>query len=196
VVDGEFVKARIAALSAASVRADNTGSAVAAAVLVPLVNHADGLTVLFTLRTQHLAYHPGQVSFPGGRAEVGETSIETALREAREEIGLQPEHTTILGTLPDYLTLTGYRITPVVALIDPAFEPTLDPFEVAEVFEVPLAFFLDSGNHQRHRALHQGTEREYLAMPFEDRFIWGATAGMLHDFYRILTFEGQEKNTC
>ena len=188
-VNAQFVRARIASCATAGTGVDSRASRIAAAVLVPLIDRAGGLRVLFTLRTDHLAYHPGQISFPGGRAEGDESIVETALREAREEIGLEQSQAEILGTLPGYTTLSGYHITPVVALIDPAFEPKPDPFEVAEVFEVPLAFFLDSANHQRQRSVYEGVERQYYAMPFENRHIWGATAGMLYDFYRVLREE-------
>lgn len=191
VIDREFVRARLRARAAAAIAA--VESSVPAAVLVPLIDRPSGLTVMLTLRPEHLAYHPGQISFPGGRAEGNESSIDTALREAREEIGLAAREAQILGTLPPYTTLTGYHITPVVALIDPEFKPRPDSTEVAEVFEVPLAHFLDPANHQRHRKLYQGIERQYYAMPFEHRFIWGATAGMLHDFYRILVAAEEEK---
>ncbi|MGH8728826.1 MAG: CoA pyrophosphatase [Burkholderiales bacterium] len=174
----------------------NEGGLIAAAVLIPLVNHADGITVMLTVRPDHLVYHPGQISFPGGRAEAEESAIQTALREAREEIGLREEQVEILGTLADYTTLTGYRITPVVGLVDPEFAPAPDPVEVAEVFEVPLTHFLDANNHQRHRAVYEGRERQYYAMPFETRFIWGATAGMLYDFYRALGTTEEETNQC
>lgn len=195
-VTREFVLAKLASHSRAPLEPREEGSAtpISAAVLVPLVNRARGMTVMLTVRTEHLSYHPGQISFPGGRAEAGESSVVTALREAREEIALREHEAEILGTLPDYTTLTGYRITPVVALIDAGFSPVPDPSEVAEVFEVPLDFFLDANNHQRRRAVYQGIERHYYAMPFETRFIWGATAGMLYDFYRIL--EEEEKSAC
>jgi 8-oxo-dGTP pyrophosphatase MutT (NUDIX family) len=188
-VNAQFVKGRIAACAKTAPRVVSRTSNIAAAVLVPLIERTGVLNVLFTLRTEHLAYHPGQISFPGGRAEGDESLVETALREAREEIGLEPDQAEILGTLPDYTTLSGYHITPVVALIDPVFQPKPDPFEVAEVFEVPLAFFLDSANHQRHRSVYEGVERQYYAMPFENRNIWGATAGMLYDFYCVLREE-------
>lgn len=191
----EFVKARLAALGPA-LEIVPEAELISAAVLVPLLNRESGMTVMLTVRTEHLAYHPGQISFPGGRAEKGENSTATALREAREEIGLLEDQVEILGTLADYTTLTGYRITPVVALVDSAFQPRPDPFEVAEVFEVPLAFFLDINNHQRHRAVYQGVERQYYAMPYGARFIWGATAGMLHDFYRLLGAQQEEKTEC
>ena len=158
-----------------------------AAVLVPLVNRHDGLSVLLTQRTSHLHDHAGQISFPGGRAEADDDSMEaTALRETCEEIGLDPQLVNILGRLPDYITGTGYRVTPVVGLVEPAFELRLDDFEVAEVFEVPLHFFLDPANHELRSLMWEGRERQFYAMPYGERFIWGATAGMLRSLYFAL----------
>lgn len=158
-----------------------------ASVLVPVVNRNDALTVLLTRRTSHLHDHAGQISFPGGRAEAHESVLDTALRETAEEIGLDPRRVEVLGTLSEYLTVTGYRVTPVVGLVSPPFELQPDTFEVAEIFEVPLAFFLDPANHQRNRVIFQGLERQYYAMPYGPYYIWGATAGMLMNFYRFLT---------
>lgn len=158
-----------------------------AAVLVPLVERPRGLHVLLTQRTAHLNDHAGQVSFPGGRVDPGDVSREaTALREAHEEIGLAPERVEILGRLPEYHTVTGFSVTPVVGYLAPPFDLRLDAFEVAEVFEVPLAFLMDSANHQRHRFVYQGRSRSYYAMPYEGRFIWGATAAMLVNLRRAL----------
>ncbi len=159
-----------------------------AAVLVPVVRREAGLTVLLTQRTDHLYDHAGQISFPGGRSEAHDTSpAATALRETFEEIGLPHSHVEVLGYLPEYATVTGYHVTPVVGLVDPPQTFKLDAFEVAEAFEVPLTFFLDSGNHQRNTLQYQGRTRHYYAMPYEQRYIWGATAGMLMNFYAILT---------
>jgi 8-oxo-dGTP pyrophosphatase MutT (NUDIX family) len=159
-----------------------------AAVLVPVVRRDDGLTVLFTRRTSHLHDHAGQISFPGGRTEPGDSSPrDTALRETAEEIGLGPRHVEVLGHLTDYTTVTGYRVTPVVGLVSSPFDLKLDDFEVAEVFEVPLAFLLDPANHQRNLLMHDGRERHYYAMPYGPYYIWGATAGMLMNFYAYLT---------
>lgn len=153
---------------------------ISAAVLFPIVLRDTGHTVLLTQRTAHLRDHAGQVSFPGGRVEAEDLSpIHTALRETEEEIGLSREHIRILGFLPEYRTGTGFRVTPVVGLVQPPFELQPDPFEVAEVFEVPLAFLLDPANHQRHSIHHRGALRNYFAMPYGDYFIWGATAGMI-----------------
>ena len=162
-----------------------------AAVLVPLVLHGaeeGGPAVLLTRRTEHLHHHPGQISFPGGGMEADDASPEaTALREAREEIGLAPEGVEIIGRLPDYLTGTGFHVTPVVGLLRPPLSLELDRFEVAEAFEVPLTHFLDPANHQRHTLrLKSGETRHFHAMPYGDYFIWGATAGMLMTLYRLL----------
>ena len=158
-----------------------------AAVLVPIVLREPEPTVLLTRRTDHLHHHPGQVSFPGGRVEDQDTSpIDTPLRETEEEISLRRAHVELLGSLPQYQTGTGFDITPVVGLVTPPFELQLDPFEVAEVFEVPLAFLLDTSNHQRHSAIIRGARREYYAMPYGEYFIWGATAGMLVSLQRFV----------
>ncbi len=152
----------------------------AAAVLFPIVLREGGHTVLLTQRTAHLRDHPGQISFPGGRVEAHDaTPVATALRETAEEIGLAPDHVDILGFLPEYRTGTGFRVIPVVASVRPPFALTPDPFEVAEVFEVPLTFLLDPANHQRHSLHYRGALRQYYAMPYGDYFIWGATAGMI-----------------
>ena len=155
-----------------------------AAVLFPIVLHEGGATVLFTLRTPHLRDHPGQISFPGGRVEPGDGgALETALRETEEEIGLSRQNIEVIGYLPDYLTGTGFRITPVVAFIAPPFLLALDSVEVAEVFEVPLAFLLDEKNHDRMAIHVAGRRRSFFSMPYGERFIWGATAGMIRNLY-------------
>ncbi len=160
---------------------------VPAAVLVPIVEREAGLTVLFTLRAPHLLNHAGQISFPGGRMEPGDgTPRETALRETEEEIGLTRDRIEIIGQLEDYVTRTGFRITPIVAVVKPPFALRPDPVEVAEVFEVPLDFLLDSANHQRHTRLIGGRERAYYAMPYGEHYIWGATAGMLKCLYELV----------
>jgi 8-oxo-dGTP pyrophosphatase MutT (NUDIX family) len=161
---------------------------VPAAVLVPIVNQPGGLTLLFTQRTAHLHDHAGQISFPGGRVDGGDADrIATALREAEEETGLSRARVEIIGRLPEYDIPTGFRVTPVVGWVEPPFELNPDPFEVADVFEVPLGFFLDPANHQRHSDVRDGRVRHYYSMPFGERNIWGATAGMLYSLYRILT---------
>ena len=174
-------------------RAGREAAAVtAAAVLVPIVDHPSGLTVIFTKRTSHLKAHSGQVSFPGGRAEPEDPTPEfTALREAEEEIGLPRDRVEVLARLPEYLTRTGFRVTPVVGLLVPPVELTPDPREVEDVFEVPLAFLLDPKNHQRRTRVLQGRSVGYYEMSYENRVIWGATAGMLVNLYRQLADEGR-----
>jgi 8-oxo-dGTP pyrophosphatase MutT (NUDIX family) len=164
-----------------------------ASVLVPLVQR-DEVTVLLTQRTDHLNDHPGQISFPGGRAEPEDAdAIATALRETEEEVGLNARHIEVLGALPTYTTTTGFVVTPVVALIEPPFTIDPDPFEVAEVFEVPLSFLMAPANHRRHGVETGGVRREFYSMPWQSGepasrryFIWGATAAMLRNFYRFL----------
>jgi len=159
-----------------------------ASVLVPVIDRPGGFTVLFTRRTSHLHDHAGQISFPGGRVEPGDsTPAHTALRETEEEIGLSPSRVEILGALHEYVTVTGYRVTPVVGLVRPPFSLTPDEFEVAEIFEVPLEFFLDPANHQRNSVLYEGRQRIYYAMPYREYYIWGATAGMMMNFFSFLT---------
>jgi 8-oxo-dGTP pyrophosphatase MutT (NUDIX family) len=161
-----------------------------AAVLFPIVQRGSGETVLLTQRTAHLRDHAGQISFPGGRVEADDPSpVHTALRETEEEIGLAREHVEILGFLPEYHTGTGFRVTPVVALLTPPFELAPDPFEVAEVFEVPLAFLLDPANHKRHSLHYRGALRHFFAMPYGDYFIWGATAGMIRSLSERLDLQ-------
>ncbi|WLE58478.1 CoA pyrophosphatase [Burkholderia plantarii] len=164
-----------------------------AAVLVPLVARADGLTVLLTQRADHLTDHAGQISFPGGRHEPGDAdATATALREADEEIALSREHVEVLGELPEYLTGTGYRVTPVVGIVHPPFTVKADTLEVAEIFEVPLAFLMAPEHHQVRLFKWEGGERRFFAMPYPNGrddghyFIWGATAGMLRNLYRFL----------
>lgn len=159
-----------------------------AAVLFPIVLRDPEPTVLLTRRTDHLHHHPGQVSFPGGRVEEQDASpVDTALRETEEEINLNRRHIELLGCLPQYRTGTGFEVTPVIGLVTPPFELMPDSFEVAEVFEVPLAFLLDPANHQRHRVEVRGRLREYYAMPYGEHFIWGATAGMIVSLHRFVS---------
>ena len=162
-------------------------AATVAAVLVPIVAHAGGLTVLFTKRTPHLKAHSGQVSFPGGRAEPEDPSLEyTALREAQEEIGLPMDRVEVLARLPEYLTRTGFRVTPVVGVLTPPLELVPDAREVDEVFEVPLAFILDPANHRRESRQIGERLASYYVIEHHGRVIWGATAGMLVNFCRSL----------
>ena len=157
-----------------------------AAVLLLVVNHSEP-TVVFTQRTAHLADHAGQIAFPGGRCDDDDATPEsTALREAREEIGLEESRVQVLGRLPEYRTSTGFAVTPVVGWAEPPLTYRPDPHEVADIFEVPLAFLLDARNHRYESAFYRGRMRHYWAMPYEGRFIWGATAGMLVTLHRLL----------
>ena len=161
----------------------------AASVLIPLVLRPEGLTMLLTLRTAHLTDHAGQISFPGGRAEDYDVSpIATALRETEEEIGLDRRHIDVIGKLPEYVTGTGYKVTPVVGLVTPPFSLTPDANEVAEIFEVPLAFLMNGANHKRlsFELAEAAGRRSFYAMPYERFFIWGATAGMLRNLFHFL----------
>ncbi len=161
-----------------------------AAVLVPLVARAEP-TLLLTLRTSHLANHSGQIAFPGGKVDPEDADVvATALREAEEEVGLARDFVQVLGTLPVYTTGTAFVITPVVAWVQPGFTLRPNAGEVADVFEVPLSFLLDPANHRRHAFELEGLRREWFSMPYQDgnaeRYIWGATAGMLRNFYRFM----------
>lgn len=178
-IDGDEAPARAALAE---------GPLTPAAVLVPLVEHADGMTVLLTQRTAHLAHHPGQISFPGGRLEPGDNGdpVIAALRETEEEIALPRDRVTIVGRLDDYITGTGFIVTPVVGIIAPPVETNADPFEVAEVFEVPLNFLLDPENHKLHRRVIEGRHRPFWSMTWDERVIWGATAGILVNLSEVL----------
>lgn len=168
-------------------RRQAAGKVTQAAVLIPLLVKEEGLSVLLTQRTNHLHDHAGQISFPGGRMDPQDMSPhDTALRESEEEIGLRRESVEIIGNLPQYLTVSGYSVTPVVALVQPQAEYVLDSFEVADVFDVPLQFLMNPANHQvRVWQSDLGTRRFY-SMPYQNRFIWGATAGMLRNLYHLL----------
>jgi len=167
----------------------------AASVLVPLIERPGGLTVLLTRRNDHLRDHAGQISFPGGRTEEGDAdAAATALRETEEEVGLARQHIEVIGWLPEYRTVTFYDVTPVIALVRPPFTLQLDAQEVAEAFEVPLAFLMNPAHHQRHSFEFGGYRREFLSMPWprsegstEPYLIWGATAAMLRNLYRFLS---------
>ena len=168
----------------------------AASVLIALVQREAGLQVLLTQRTDHLRDHAGQVSFPGGRAEPGDAGpAATALREAEEEVGLPRDHAEVIGLMPTYSTVTSFIVTPVVALVRPPLVLTLDHGEVAEAFEVPLAWLMNPANHHRHVVEWGGLRRQFLSMPWSavgadgvqrEHFIWGATAAMLRNLYRFL----------
>jgi len=164
------------------------GKAIPAAVLVPVVNRRGGLQLLLTQRSADLPDHPGQISFPGGRIEAGDADhAAAALRETTEEIGLPPSRVQVLGQLSPYETVTGYRVLPVVGWIEPPFDLAPDPVEVADVFEVPLDFILDTANHQRHHRMLGEMRRDYWAIPWLNRYIWGATAAMLLILERTLS---------
>ncbi|MEL0014833.1 MAG: CoA pyrophosphatase [Rhodospirillales bacterium] len=164
-----------------------------AAVLVPIINRPEGPTILLTQRTAHLKKHAGQISFPGGGVEPNDPHrVATALRETQEEIGLDPERVKLLGRLSMYETSTAYGVTPVVGWIEPPFNLDLDKFEVEDVFEAPLSFILDRTNHIKETAVREGIQRWFYVIPYQNRRIWGATAGMLINFVDML--EGQGEN--
>ncbi len=157
-----------------------------AAVLVPIVAR-DDLTMLLTVRTDGLPTHAGQIAFPGGKVETTDASpAAAALREAQEEIGLDATYIEPLGFLDSYRSGTGFHIMPIVALIEPGFTLLPNPGEVADTFEVPLAFLMDEANHQQHARPWQGRQRHYYAIPYGDRYIWGATAGMIKNLHERL----------
>lgn len=164
-----------------------------AAVLVPVVAYEGGERVILTKRTAHLSNHAGQISFPGGRVDAEDPDvIATALRETEEEIGLDRVHISVLGALDAYVTGTGFAVVPVVGLVKPGFALHLAQHEVAEVFEVPFDFLMDSRNHQKHKGVFNGVERQWWALPYQDHYIWGATAGMLRNLHDLL--HGQTAN--
>ena len=158
-----------------------------AAVLLPIVARPGGLSVLLTLRASDLRAHSGQVAFPGGKIDRGETPREAALREAYEEVGLEERFVEPLGWLDPYFTGTGFRVAPLVALVEPSFALKINKLEVDEVFETPFAFLMDAANHRLEEREWQGRPRKYYAMPHEGRYIWGATAGILRSLYEKLT---------
>ena len=158
----------------------------AAAVLLPIIDRPGGLTVLLTLRASDLRAHSGQVAFPGGKVDAGETPHAAALREAQEEIGLEARFVEPLGWLDPFFTGTGFRVAPLVALIEPSFALTVNKLEVDEVFETPFAFLMDAANHRLEEREWAGRRRRYYAMPYEGRCIWGATAGILRNLYEKL----------
>ena len=179
----DWLRRRFAARRAAPPSHPPSGTEAAsipAAVLAPIIARESGLTVLLTQRTAHLRDHAGQVSFPGGRVEGCDASpIDTALRESREEVGIEPAQVEILGALPEHITSTGFRITPVVGLVHPPLDLKLDDFEVAEVFEAPLAFFLDAANYRRESVIQAGRTHHFWVVPWQGYYIWGATASIL-----------------
>jgi 8-oxo-dGTP pyrophosphatase MutT (NUDIX family) len=155
----------------------------AAAVLVPLIEYVSGPHMLLTRRADHLGEHSGQVAFPGGKIDQGESVESAALREAEEEVGLLRAFVKVVGFLEPYETGTGFRIVPVIGLVAPGFSLTLNKNEVAEAFEVPLEFLMNPANHERHSAEWRGRKREFYAMPYNGHYIWGATAGMIRELY-------------
>jgi len=158
-----------------------------AAVLVPLIDHARGMSVLLTQRTAHLSAHAGQISFPGGRIEEEDRdAVAAALRETEEEVGLPRDRVSVIGRLDTYVTGTGFEITPIVGIVAPPLALAIDPFEVAEAFEVPLAFILDRRNHQRIERAVGPRSRCFFVLPYEGRNIWGATAGILVNLAEVL----------
>jgi 8-oxo-dGTP pyrophosphatase MutT (NUDIX family) len=162
-------------------------SLIPAAVLVPIVEREAALTVLLTRRTDHLDDHAGQIAFPGGRIEASDADPgAAALREAEEETGLPPARVRLIGQLDTYVTRTGFEVVPVVGLVTPPFPVVPDSFEVAEIFEVPLGFFLAPENRERHSLVYQGKERQFYAFPYGDYYVWGATAGMMVNLVDVL----------
>jgi 8-oxo-dGTP pyrophosphatase MutT (NUDIX family) len=158
-----------------------------AAVLVPIIARPAGLTVLLTQRPETMPTHAGQIAFPGGKMDETDGSpVDTALREAEEEVGLHRRHVDVLGFLDSYQTGTSFRIVPVVSIVEPSFTLTVDRREVVDAFEVPFAFLMDSANHRRDQRQYNGVTRHFYAMPYGDRYIWGATAGMLRNLYERL----------
>jgi 8-oxo-dGTP pyrophosphatase MutT (NUDIX family) len=193
-----WLRARIAALDGVALPELNDGHRLPgregmttpAAVLMPIVDRPEGLTLLLTQRSDSLPDHPGQISFPGGRTEpYDRTPAETALRESLEEIGLASESVEILGPVGRYETVTGYSVTPVAGWVQPPFSLTIDPVEVADVFEVPLAFVLDPANFVQSERTVAGRTRHFFACPYGERYIWGATAAMILLFYYALASE-------
>lgn len=184
---GAALPAGFSAEVASGVREFFPAAPAAAAVLVPIVDHEDGLSVLLTQRASHMRNHAGQISFPGGRIEASDAgALGAALRETEEEIGLSREHITFVGYLDPQLVLTGYWVTPVVAFVQPGFALELDPREVEATLEVPLAHILDAANHRSRERLIGRTTVQVYDIPYLHHHIWGATAGMLMGLYRLL----------
>ena len=183
----EFIKSRLLPLDSYRPHDPEPADHAPAAVLVPLIERPEGLSVLLTLRTKHMRKHAGQIALPGGRSDPGELPWETALREAREEVGLDPALVDLAGLSETFWARSGYLITPVVGFVSPNLSLTPNPDEVDEVFEVPFEFIMDAGNHQMLvREFADGVSRETLVMPFRDRHIWGMTAMMLRALHARL----------
>jgi 8-oxo-dGTP pyrophosphatase MutT (NUDIX family) len=170
-----------------SVKAGRGNDLTPAAVLIPLIIYENELKILLTQRTAHLHDHPGQISFPGGRSDpLDSSAIDTALREAEEEIGLPASRVEVLGSLPHYLTITGYQVTPVVSLVNAGHSYKPDEFEVADIFEVPMSYLMNPHHHEQRMWQSPQGYRRFYAIPYENKFIWGATAGMLRNLYHFL----------
>ncbi len=182
--DRDYIRSRLLPLESWAPPEPRPGSHAPAAVLAGLIDRPEGFSVLLTLRTAHLRSHAGQIALPGGRADPGERPWETALREAWEEVGLDPQLVEVAGLSDPFWTRTGYLITPVVGFVRPDFTLKPNPEEVADVFETPFAFLMDPSNHQSiPREFPDGSVREVWAMPYQDRNIWGVTAMMLRELY-------------
>ena len=182
--DRDYIRSRLLPLESWAPPEPRPGSHAPAAVLAGLIDRPEGFSVLLTLRTAHLRSHAGQIALPGGRADPGERPWETALREAWEEVGLDPQLVEVAGLSDPFWTRTGYLITPVVGFVRPDFTLKPNPEEVADVFETPFAFLMDPANHQSiPREFPDGSVREVWAMPYQDRNIWGVTAMMLRELY-------------
>ena len=158
-----------------------------AAVLIPVVDHRDGASVILTKRTETLRSHAGQIAFPGGRIDLTDPTPEyAALRETEEEIGLSPDEVEVVGRMPDYVSGSGFRIAPILSVVKPGFHLTINQDEVDDAFEVPLAFLMDPANHNRDSRIWQEQERYFYTMPFGERYIWGVTAGIIRTLYERL----------
>jgi len=194
-MDRDTICKRLAAALAGPGRGDHdlnpdlrpTHRLTSAAVVVPIVPRPAGMTILLTQRTEHLNDHAGQISFPGGRIEQDDAdAASAAIREMQEEVGIPPDCVDVVGELDLYVTRTGFQVTPVVAFVNPPFDVKPDPFEVAEVFELPLSHLLDPGNVERHSREFEGRVRYFYAIPYREHYIWGATAGMLVNLAQVL----------
>ena len=186
-VDREFIRSRLLPIASYRPAEPESPEHAPAAVLAALIDRPGGVSVLLTLRTAHLRRHAGQIALPGGRADPGELPWQTALREAHEEVGLDPALVELAGLSDPFWTRTGYVITPVVGFVSPSFQPRPNPEEVAEVFEVPFDFVMDAANHHSTmREFPDGVVREVWAMPYQDRHIWGVTAMLLRDLHARL----------